>query len=849
MKLEASDAQGNLLRGGLVITCLHADPTGPPGAQGAGGTHSYLREILALLAADPVHAALVTRRSSPSLPREQMLTERLHVHRLDLGPPEPIDYRQHMSGFHEVVVRELHRICEAIAVPPTLLHSVYWNSGAATREVARQRGIPYVHTVISNGMRRLLEGRQAEDSTRIDTEMRVFRDAAVIIAVSPQERRDLIELYGVSAERICVVGRPVASCFLQPSHAPDGRPKVHPLVPRNSAAFKASALLDTRSMSRCVPDSYPDSIVDRASPKCNTGHCWWDRVFLFVGRLEPDQKGVSTIIETWLDLYREHNDLCPPLWLIGGDGPEIDRARAAVGGDRVLRQAERASKLHWWGYLEPEGVSAVLLRSLALLVHSRYEPGGRVVIEAMTEGVPVIATPHGFGESLIRDWESGFLVHYRDAAALRRRMGHFVRQPLLRFVLGSKARKRAVAALQEWDFHGTHRRLYSELLRGGRAARRSSRLSTSAPTELARDRFQGWSTTEHIHPGLLARSGAEELAGLVDRLLKAPDVQLTERRDSRGDLSAWDVCTGHSSLLLVQMPSVVLLRPLWLRGWLGPLVLGSRERFTTAAWASRLARQDRIIASDEERAVVLLPGRPRVWGIRSREDLAGLALAIEMVRSSDPGPRPELVACIDTLASRKGHPRSADPCQQMADLAECLGTAQEPWCTLEPVHLSLAWRLLTSAMEVECPSALLGWAEKSNGDVANLVSFTDAESTEPVGFVHGRVLAIPPRVDDKGDWWLGPSDAVRPGRFGKDEADALLAFVAARERAEGIGPAWWDALDTLASTDDRRRLVTSWACHHLLERAIAFATIDRTDDLGSLLDRLDVGAEIARELA
>ena len=54
----------------------------------------------------------------------------------------------------------------------------------------------------------------------------------------------------------------------------------------------------------------------------------------------------------------------------------------------------------------------------ALLFTSSYEGFGMVVIEAMSQRLPVIATPRGCAAALIRDGETGVVVPPRDAEAL-----------------------------------------------------------------------------------------------------------------------------------------------------------------------------------------------------------------------------------------------------------------------------------------------------------------------------------------------------------------------------------------------------------------------------------------------
>lgn len=56
----------------------------------------------------------------------------------------------------------------------------------------------------------------------------------------------------------------------------------------------------------------------------------------------------------------------------------------------------------------------------ALLWTSTYEGFGLVLLEAMTQRLPVIATPAGCAATLVRDGETGYAVPPRDAAALAR---------------------------------------------------------------------------------------------------------------------------------------------------------------------------------------------------------------------------------------------------------------------------------------------------------------------------------------------------------------------------------------------------------------------------------------------
>ena len=194
----------------------------------------------------------------------------------------------------------------------------------------------------------------------------------------------------------------------------------------------------------------------------NDAALWWNEgAFLYVGRMGAN-KGVENIIHAWMTLHNKIHDQCPDLWIVGGSPSEITNIRQNIYDKEMLLQLENRGRIRWWGYLDSKGISSLLLKTRVLLMHSAYEPGGRVVLEALSQGVPVIATPHGFALDLVRDWATGFLVPHGNTDMLLHRMEHFARQPLLGCSMGYAAKATAKAALSSWSFYKQHADIYSE---------------------------------------------------------------------------------------------------------------------------------------------------------------------------------------------------------------------------------------------------------------------------------------------------------------------------------------------------------------------------------------------------
>jgi len=207
--------------GHLVLISLHADPATPSGAGEGGGTHAYVRELIMGLLQSQWRLTVITRWADTGLPQRERLTDDSLIVRLQIGPVVPIDKRL-LNDLHSVTVYQALKVLNGERID--VIHSIYWNSGRLAQELAKNIHRPFVHTVISNGWRRWQEGARDQPPARIDVERLVFASAFGIFCVSYEERRDLIEHYAVSPNKVFVVGRPVAQTFRTPCRDEYGRP-------------------------------------------------------------------------------------------------------------------------------------------------------------------------------------------------------------------------------------------------------------------------------------------------------------------------------------------------------------------------------------------------------------------------------------------------------------------------------------------------------------------------------------------------------------------------------------------------------------------------------------------------
>ena len=90
----------------------------------------------------------------------------------------------------------------------------------------------------------------------------------------------------------------------------------------------------------------------------------------------------------------------------------------------------------------------------ALLFTSTYEGFGLVALEAMSQGLPIVATPVGCVRDLVRDGENGIIVPPRDSAAIAAAVRRLIDAPAERVRMGTAAA--AAVAGMSWRRTAAH---------------------------------------------------------------------------------------------------------------------------------------------------------------------------------------------------------------------------------------------------------------------------------------------------------------------------------------------------------------------------------------------------------
>jgi len=161
---------------------------------------------------------------------------------------------------------------------------------------------------------------------------------------------------------------------------------------------------------------------------------------LFLGHLLPD-KGVYELVKAFAQIAKRHPDL---KLVLGGVG-EADAVR------ELARQLGVSERVELPGWLGPESKSAALATSTIFLLPSYHEGMPMALLEAMSWGVPVIATPVGGIPQIVTHEVNGLLIPPADVAALTTAIERLLQDPVLMMRLGNAARTTIVSGFSLED--------------------------------------------------------------------------------------------------------------------------------------------------------------------------------------------------------------------------------------------------------------------------------------------------------------------------------------------------------------------------------------------------------------
>jgi len=402
----------------IAMLSVHTCPLATLGGKETGGMNVYVRDLSRELVRRGHHVDVYTRSQNPDVPcvvdgsnnhsgKTHVKSDLSHANGLGrggrvihipAGPEQPYDKNlvyDHLPEFVNGVLEQT----ETDAIRYDVLHSHYWLSGVAARELRQHWGTPIIHMFHTLGkMKDAVAQRPEEQETarRISAETEIVNFADALVAATPVEEEQLMQLYAADPSRIHVI----------------------------------SPGVDTERF-------YP---IPAAHAQERIGVCPDRRIILFVGRIEP-LKGIDNLLRAISLVVKRHPEfregLCVPI--IGGDPDRIRQEDEMARLQELREELGIGDVVTFLGAKDQDELQYYYSASEMVVMPADYESFGMVALEAMACGTPVIASDVGGLAFLVKHGRTGYRVPARDPKELAAKITRLLTDEGLRRRIGQRA--------------------------------------------------------------------------------------------------------------------------------------------------------------------------------------------------------------------------------------------------------------------------------------------------------------------------------------------------------------------------------------------------------------------------
>lgn len=419
----------------VAMLSEHASPLALAGGVDAGGQNVYVDSIARAMGERGHEVDVLTRRDDPRQPDVVALSSGVRVLHVDAGPPQHVP-KEKLLGWMPAFAREAQRRLQA-EPPYDVIHANFFMSGWVGLTLRPVLQAPLVTTFHALGLVRREHQGKADTfpAARIAIERSLVRQSDRLIAECPQDRSDLIRLYGAVPQRIDMVPCGVDTALFHPG--------------------------------------------SRAEARLRLGLSQNEFIVLQLGRIVP-RKGIDNVIRAMAELPAPMH---ARLVVVGGDArspdphatPEIGRLMclaASCGAQRRVTFVGRRDRheLRDW-YVAAD----------VFVTTPWYEPFGITPLESMACGTPVIGSSVGGIRYTVQEGITGYLVPPKDPAALSERLAALHDRPLLKQALGAAGVARVQQRFTWGQVADDLASVFDDVSHGAVAARRGMPPRSAAP--------------------------------------------------------------------------------------------------------------------------------------------------------------------------------------------------------------------------------------------------------------------------------------------------------------------------------------------------------------------------------
>ena len=352
----------------IAMISIHSSPLGELGTRDNGGMSVYIRELARELGRRGHRIDIFTRAAHPGDPEVMRLSPRVRLVHIKV-PRASRAFKEKLYPYLDDFFLGIECFRQRQGLRYDAVHSHYWLSGCIGGKAGACWDVPHLTTFHTLGLMKNKAGKGLhEPELRIAAEQQIARSCSRILVATAREQNNLALHYNVPKSRIGIVACGVDMKLFRP--------------------------------------------LDRLAARRSLGFSQQEKILLYVGRFDP-LKGISRALEA-VSLLRH---VSVRFVIVGGDGqanPERLRLKA------LTREFSLGGAIRFEGRVEQRRLPLYYSAADLFAMPSLYESFGIVALESLACGTPVIATPVGALDRIIKKNLNGCIVKSPTPASFAR---------------------------------------------------------------------------------------------------------------------------------------------------------------------------------------------------------------------------------------------------------------------------------------------------------------------------------------------------------------------------------------------------------------------------------------------
>lgn len=359
----------------IAMLSIHSNPLGELGTINTGGMSIYVRELASELARLGHTIDIFTCAGTNG--HEPVVQLAQNVRLIHLSIPEADRSRkQDLFPLLLHIFKILEDYTSKDKLRYDIVHSHYWLSGCLGTMIQGKWHIPHVIMFHTLGlMKTPIDLREREAQLRISQEKKLVIQSQKIIAPTHQEKKNLINFYNTSPDKIDIIPGGVNLDLFQIGRQRDARKAIH---------------------------------IDCEEP-----------LLIFVGRFAVE-KGIALLLEA---IQLLHKKTSAKLMIIGGDGNHDPRQQELADHAAQL-QIEK--QVYIVGRVDQQQLPLYYNAADLVVMPSLYESFGLVCLEALACGTPVVSTQVGVMPSILDGKSNGTTISEPSPKSLATAIENFL---------------------------------------------------------------------------------------------------------------------------------------------------------------------------------------------------------------------------------------------------------------------------------------------------------------------------------------------------------------------------------------------------------------------------------------